>query len=324
MIKILAAVPDEKLLTLLESALRNNPRAALIGTASDPYEARDRIQESAPDVLIMFAEMPRMDGITFLKRLLPQFSLPVIVLSGDPGRQAEALDAGAVIFKSVPNLQRELRQLADELVYDAVYAYTNFRSNSWPSVCDIIALGASTGGTDALEIVLKALPNDVPPVIVTQHMPPVFTKMYADRLNKSTSLNVTEAVDGTRLTRGMCIIAEGGKHLELHKDMQGYYITSKAGEKTSGHCPSVDVMFRSAAKAAGGKVVAALLTGMGADGAKGLLELKEAGAYTIGQDKESCIVYGMPMEAYKLGAVCKQAPLKDIGAMIAEKSRIIH
>ncbi len=180
----------------------------------------------------------------------------------------------------------------------------------------VVALGASTGGTDALECVLKSFPKDMPPVLVVQHMPPVFTRMYAERLDKSCTVQVKEAADGDRLHNGICLIGAGDYHLELKKDAKGYYVKCYHGEKVSGHCPSVDVMFSSVAEAAGRKCVAALLTGMGADGAKGLLKLRNKGAFTVGQDKETCVVYGMPMEAYKLGACSEQQPLPDIGVSL--------
>lgn len=182
----------------------------------------------------------------------------------------------------------------------------------------IVALGASTGGTDALECVLKSFPKDMPPVLVVQHMPPVFTKMYAERLNKSCAMEIKEAEDGDRLTNGVCVIAAGGYHLELKKDSRGYFTKCYQGDKVSGHCPSVDVMFSSVAEVSGRKTVAAILTGMGADGAKGLLKIRDKGAYTIGQDKDSCIVYGMPMEAYKLGACTEQQSLANIGAALCK------
>ena len=159
-------------------------------------------------------------------------------------------------------------------------------------------------------------------MVITQHMPPVFTGMYAQRLNRTSKLNVFEAEDGMRLEKGMCVIAAGGKQMELMRDSRGYFIRSREGEKVSGHCPSVDVMFTSVAAAAKGNVVAALLTGMGADGAEGLLKLRRAGAYTITQNKETCVVYGMPMEAVKLGASCEEAPLGSIAGIILKKLRM--
>ena len=180
----------------------------------------------------------------------------------------------------------------------------------------IIALGASTGGTEALEQVIRFFPEDTPPVIVVQHMPAGFTKLYSDRLNHSCKMEVKEAEDGDRLRRGLVIIGAGEHHLRLCKDSQGYYVSSKPGEKVSGHCPSVDVMFTSVAEVAGAHAIGAILTGMGRDGADGLLKMRQAGAFTVGQDKETCVVYGMPMEAYNIGAVEVQAPLYKISEII--------
>lgn len=180
----------------------------------------------------------------------------------------------------------------------------------------IIALGASTGGTEALIEVIKYFPKDTPPVIIVQHMPAGFTKMYADRLNRICKMDVKEAEDGDRLRQGLIILAAGEYHLQLHKDSRGYYISSKVGERVSGHCPSVDVMFNSVAEVAGSKAIGAIFTGMGRDGADGLLKMRKAGAFTIGQNKETCVVYGMPMEAYNIGAVEVQAPLGEIAEII--------
>lgn len=180
----------------------------------------------------------------------------------------------------------------------------------------IIALGASTGGTEALEQVIRLFPVDTPPVIIVQHMPAGFTKLYSERLNRSCKMEVKEAADGDRLRRGLIIVGAGEHHLRLCKDKQGWYVTSKPGEKVSGHCPSVDVMFNSVAEVAGPLAIGAILTGMGRDGADGLLKMRQAGAFTIGQDKETCVVYGMPMEAYNCGAVEVQAPLYKIADII--------
>ncbi len=180
----------------------------------------------------------------------------------------------------------------------------------------VIALGASTGGTDALIKVVKEFPEDTPPVLIVQHMPAGFTKMYADRLNKICKMNAKEAEDGDRLRRGLIILGAGDYHMRLCKDSRGYYISSKKGERVSGHCPSVDVMFSSVAETAGADAIGAIFTGMGRDGADGLLKMRNAGAFTIGQDKETCVVYGMPMEAYNIGAVEVQAPLEKIASII--------
>ena len=182
----------------------------------------------------------------------------------------------------------------------------------------VVALGASTGGTDALECVIRAFPECMPPVVVVQHMPPVFTKLYAERLDRICTVHVCEAKNGMRLEKGMCVIGAGGFHLTLKKDADGFYISSMEGEKVSGHCSSVDVLFSSVADIAGKKAVGAIMTGMGADGARGLLKMHSAGAYTIGQDKASCIVYGIPMKAYRLGACSEQRSLREIGVTVCD------
>ncbi len=378
MIKILIVDDSPLFAAMLKARFSAFPGIQVVGVASDPYEARDLILELDPDIMTLDIEMPKMDGVKFLQKLLPQYALPVIMISSSKYRKADAMEAGAAGFRVKPSSSdkeeftafiektvEDIRRLCPDKAEPAKPAAasksavsgTTIPKNkvSAPSVpkivsssgtvshasqvspvssgasggkiysCngyEIVALGASTGGTDALEKVVTALPANCPPVIITQHMPPVFTKMYSERLNRSSALTVCEAVDGMRLEKGMCVIAEGGKHMELKKDSQGYYITSREGEKVSGHCPSVDVMFRSAAKCAGRAVVAAILTGMGADGAKGLLELRKCGAYTIGQNKETCVVYGMPMEAFKMGAVCEEAPLEEISTLLLRKMHI--
>ena len=338
MIKVLIVDDSVLFSSLLKTRLSQYDEITVVGTAENPYEARDKILELEPDVMTLDIEMPRMDGVRFLKKLLPQYQLPVIMISSLESRSAEAVGAGAESFHVKPSLSDSgavnyfIKKIAEDIIsagrreaarLDAARRAEEARRPVMPEpvkgTVEIIALGASTGGTDALEAVVSKLPKNSPPVIITQHMPPVFTKMYAERLNRSSALAVFEAKDGMRLERGMCIVAEGGKHLELCRDGRGYYITSREGEKVSGHCPSVDVMFTSAAKVCGKSVVAALLTGMGADGAEGLLKLRKTGAYTIGQDKETCVVYGMPMEAYKMGAVCEQAPLGEIANIIIRR-----
>lgn len=200
------------------------------------------------------------------------------------------------------------------------YGRADVRQTAKASVSDVpsmsgikfIAIGASTGGTDAIIDVVRDLPANTPPVVIVQHMPEGFTKMYADRLNRICKMSCKEAEDGDRLETGRIIVAHGARQMQVHKDMRGYYISSKPGEKVSGHCPSVDVLFRSAAACAGKDAIGVILTGMGRDGATGLGEMRRAGAYTIGQDEQSCVVYGMPREAFLEGAVKKQAPLSEI------------
>ncbi|MGN1090022.1 MAG: chemotaxis-specific protein-glutamate methyltransferase CheB, partial [Huintestinicola sp.] len=304
------------------------------GTAADAYQARDMILALSPDIMVLDVEMPKMNGIAFLKKLLPQYNIPVIVISAMEKYRQDALAAGAAAFREKPRsgdsgamnafingLAADISNICNAAQNTAVQNTAVLSAGPVYSKngIEIIALGASTGGTDALEAVITKLPEDCPPVVVTQHMPPVFTKMYADRLNKGARLKVVEASDGIRIGKGDCVIAQGGLQMELRRDRLGYFISCYEGEKVSGHCPSVDVLFSSVAKAAGKAAIAAILTGMGCDGANGLLSMKNAGAYTIGQDKETCVVYGMPMEAYKLGAVCEQAPLDKISEIIIRK-----
>lgn len=358
--KIKLLVVDDSMLFCgaLKKQFEINPRIEIVGTAADPFEAMDKAAELKPDVLIIDFEMPKMNGIEFLKQLMKQYPAPcIMVTSSKAVSERDVLNAGAAAFMNKPKSAAEMQTFCSILGTKAIIAAGNkdkYVRNSaaeggevlraagsgakvsradpeLPSKMDIVgaaakgddgyivALGASTGGTDALECVIKAFPDNMPPVVVVQHMPPVFTKMYADRLNKSCAMTVKEAEDGDRLKNGVCLIGAGGFHLELKKDLKGYYVKSAPGEKVSGHCPSVDVLFNSVADTAGSKAIAALLTGMGADGAKGLLKMHKKGAYTIGQNKETCVVYGMPMEAYKLGACAEQVPIDKIGAEICRR-----
>ncbi|MBP1545829.1 MAG: chemotaxis-specific protein-glutamate methyltransferase CheB [Oscillospiraceae bacterium] len=345
LVKVLVVDDSLVFAELLRKRLSEFNEITVVGTASDPYQARDKILELEPDVMTLDFEMPRMDGIRFLKKLLPQYPLPVIMITSLEEKVREAPSAGAAGAHVKPDVSEPERvsafinAVASDIIRlgpkNAASAHPGVTHSELPvsrrsepaqnmpipsgNTVDIVALGASTGGTDALEVVVKKLPKNCPPVIITQHMPPVFTKMYAERLNRSSALAVFEAADGMRLKKGMCVIAAGGFHMELRKDARGYYISSHEGEKVSGHCPSVDVMFTSVAECAGKHSVAALLTGMGADGAKGLLKIRRAGGYTIGQNKETCVVYGMPMEAYKMGAVCEEAPIENISGIIMKR-----
>ena len=359
--KIKLLVVDDS--RMFRESLKNNlenDNITVVGTASDAFEAKDMITELSPDVMVLDIQMPKMDGITFLRRLMEQYPIPCIMITSSTIDEREFVDAGAAGFMRKPKTPQEMHTFCSVLGTKIIIAasnkmrYTRKQNTSPDNSVDgvaslpgtlpkvkytpelptkeaaagaaskgregfVVALGASTGGTDALECVIKAFPADMPPVVVVQHMPPVFTKMYAERLNKSCAVNVREAVNGDRLKCGDCIIGAGGYHLELKKDANGYYISSRQGEKVSGHCPSVDVLFSSVADTAGKKAIGALLTGMGADGAKGLLKMHKAGAYTIGQNKETCIVYGMPMEAYKLGACAEQQALDKVGETICRR-----
>ncbi|MGN0640496.1 MAG: chemotaxis-specific protein-glutamate methyltransferase CheB [Oscillospiraceae bacterium] len=384
--RIKLLVVDDSILfrEVLARYIRQDDMIEVVGKAGDAYSARDMILQYEPDVMTLDLEMPRMDGIAFLKKLLPQYYISTIAVSSSEERKAACKEAGAVEFLAKPHTRtnNEMAVFAAELCRAIRRAYKHANPNaiisSEPSFAKttaktssvitnaantvqfaqkareqvsqtkslfstnvrkevtenpalsnnyvkhtklkkseaIIALGASTGGTEALEQVIRFFPEDTPPVIVVQHMPAGFTKLYADRLNNSCKMEVKEAVDGERLRRGLVIVGAGEHHLRLCKDRQGYYISSKPGEKVSGHCPSVDVMFSSVAEVAGPLSIGAILTGMGKDGAEGLLKMRQAGAFTIGQDKETCVVYGMPMEAYNIGAVEVQAPLYKISELI--------
>lgn len=338
--KIKVLIVDDSILfrETLSRFIAEDEFIQVVGTAGDPYEARDKILELRPDVVTLDVEMPKMNGIDFLKRLIPQYPIPVVVVSSLPLNAFEALDAGAVDYVKKPLVRspNDLKAFSMELRTKIVIASTAHvmqrdarKAPVQSSVLNadagqkhnktIIALGASTGGTDALQAVVERLPKDCPPILIVQHMPAGFTKMYAERMNRVCVVDVKEAEDGDRLRPGLAIVAAGEFHLRLAKDVSGYYITSRRGEKVSGHCPSVDVLFQSVAEVAKDNAIGVILTGMGGDGAKGLLAMKKAGAYTIGQDKDSCVVYGMPMVAFNIGAVWEQAPLGKIADIIVQK-----
>lgn len=304
------------------------------GTASDPFMARDKILELEPDVITLDVEMPKMNGIEFLKRLMPQYPLPVVVVSASSRNVFDALDAGAVDFVTKPDVRNPagLNSFINELIIkikiasaakvghlkrENVPVKTAHNTSTFKEDA-VIAIGASTGGTDAIYNVVNAFQRDMPGVVIVQHMPPVFTRMYAERLNNSCKMEVKEAVDGDIVKAGRVLIAPGDYHMELKKDKGSYYVKCFKGEKVSGHCPSVDVLFNSTAAAAGKNGIGVILTGMGSDGARGLLNLKKNGAYTIGQDEKTCVVYGMPKVAFNIGAVERQVPLEGIAEAIYE------
>ena len=326
-------IVDDSILfrTVLTKKLEEDHYLEVVGTASDAIEAMDKVIELRPDVITLDVEMPKISGIEFLKKLMPLYPTPVVVVSSAPITTFEALDAGAVDFvkKPVVSTPDDLSQFIRELVVKlkiASIARVGQQKNvvaapikpkvqqalNPPVNNMVIAIGASTGGTEAILEVVRNLPPTTPGIVVVQHMPPVFTRMYAERLNNNCKMTVKEAENGDRVETGKIIIAAGEHHLRLERDAQGFYITSRRGDKVSGHCPSVDVLFESVAKVAKGCSIGVILTGMGADGSKGLLQMRKAGAYTLGQDKESCVVYGMPMVAFNVGGVLKQLPLYQI------------
>ncbi len=318
-IKVL--VVDDSMLfrNLLVKSLETDPGIQVVAQVKDPYEARDAIIKYKPDVMTLDVEMPRMSGIEFLKKLMPQYPLPVVMISSLNDKVFDALEAGAVDFVNKPSsMDREnlMRFLKTEFVTKVkiastakvgkmkrVEVSTASTGLSTFSKDRIIAIGASTGGTEAIFEVVKQFKRDIPGVVIVQHMPPGFTKMYADRLNNQCQVAVKEAQTGDRVLPGQVLIAPGDKQMKLVKVGSDYQVECRGTQRVNGHCPSVEVLFSSVAKAAGNKAIGIILTGMGGDGAKGLLEMRNAGARTIGQDEASCVVYGMPKVAYDIGAV---------------------
>jgi two-component system chemotaxis response regulator CheB len=304
----------------------------VVGTASNPFEARDLIIDLEPDVLTLDIEMPRMNGIEFLKKLMPQYPMPVVVVSALSNNVFEALDAGAVDFVTKPNsgtingLDGFINELIIKIKIASVakvnqnkneYRHNQLNVNTKMNVNDtIIAIGASTGGTEAIFDIISAFSREMPGIVIVQHMPPVFTKMYAQRLNASCRMEVKEAEHGDEIIPGRVLIAPGDKHLKVNKKGNSYIVEYFNGDKVNGHKPSVDVLFNSVAEKAGSSAIGVILTGMGYDGAKGLLNMKQKGAITIGQDEKSCVVYGMPKVAYDIGAVLKQVSLNYIPQII--------
>lgn len=368
--KIRVLIVDDSLFfrTSLERMLKKDPQIEIVGMAYDAADAMQKIQQLRPTVVTLDVEMPKMNGIEFLRKLLPVYRVPVVVVSSAPVRVFDALSAGAVDFVRKPELKSpsDFAAFAEDLaekIKAASMAQVHLRTASStlapgpaaarpappsrspvsaPSAASaaataasaaaalrpasaggpinatkkdiLIAIGASTGGTEATIAVVKNLPAATPGIVIVQHMPPVFTNMYAQRLNHICNMSAVEATDMMRVEQGKIIVAAGDYQLRVMRDAQGYYVTVRPGEKVSGHCPSVDVMFESVAASAGARSIGVLLTGMGADGANGLLKMRQRGAYTIGQDQESCVVYGMPAVAFELGAVTKQLPVDQITA----------
>ncbi len=332
--QIRVLVVDDSILfrNLLVQSLESDPNITVVAQAANPYEARDAIIKYKPDVMTMDVELPRMNGIEFLKKLMPQYPLPVVVISALNDTVFDALEAGAVDFVNKPsNLDRV--QLGNfmkkELTTKVKIASTakvgklkkvevnTVSGNMVKAGSDrIVAIGASTGGTEAIFEVIKQFRRDIPGVVIVQHMPPGFTKMYAERLNNQCEVAVKEAQTGDKVVQGQVLIAPGDRQMRLVKVGNEYQVECRGEEKVSGHCPSVDVLFQSVAKAAGAKAIGVILTGMGADGSKGLLEMRNAGAQTIGQNEATCVVYGMPKVAYDIGAVQYQLALSAISGKV--------
>ena len=308
----------------------------VVARAMDAFDARDKIIEYKPDVMTCDVEMPKMSGIEFIRRLLPQYSIPVIVVSGLNDNVFDAMDAGAVDFvakpadKSPANMQTFLGELITKIKIAASSKVKSSRPSGTKNIThemnfskdNIIAIGASTGGTEALCTILMQLPKNIPGIVVVQHIPPMFSKMFSERLNNQTQLYVKEAQNGDFVEPGKVLIAPGDQQMKIKKIGDKYKVIVNYAEKVNGHCPSVDVLFDSVAKEAGENALGVILTGMGYDGARGLLTMRRKGAKTIGQDEKSCVVYGMPKAAFDVGAVSKQASLSSIPQVIINLLRI--
>ncbi len=346
--KIRVLVVDDSALIrgVLTELLSQDPEVEVVGTAPDPYIARQRIKELDPDVLTLDVEMPKMDGLTFLEKLMAGHPMPVVMVSSLTQAGCEttlkAMELGAVDFATKPTL--DIRQGMEDQGQDLIHkvkaaAQATVRSrrsthgNSaearkpmtslamLKTTDTIIAIGASTGGTEALRDILEVLPPNTPPIIITQHMPERFTKHFAERLDQICQIRVKEAEDGDTVIPGQALIAPGSFHMELRRSGAKYQVVINQSPPVNRHRPSVDVMFRSVAQFAGRNSLGVILTGMGNDGAAGMLEMKQAGAYTMAQDEDSCVVFGMPKEAIKAGGVDEILPLSEIpAAMLAQVS----
>jgi two-component system, chemotaxis family, protein-glutamate methylesterase/glutaminase len=358
--KELNSVNQEKIRVLIvdDSAVVRNTISDILsgeddieisGTAQDPFYAAEKIANDVPDVIILDIEMPRMDGLTFLHKIMSQHPIPVVICSTLAGEGTDtafrALSYGAVSIITKPKVrtkqfleeskiviadavrgaaQANLKKLRESIVVatpklsaDAVMPLK--KSALTVTTDKVIAVGASTGGTEALNSFLQALPEDIPGLIIVQHMPENFTRSFADRLDQLCRITVREAKNGDSVLRGLALIAPGNMHTLLKRSGARYYVEVKEGPLVTRHRPSVDVLFRSTAAYAGANAIGIIMTGMGDDGAHGMKEMKDAGAYTIAQNEESCVVFGMPKEAIKLGAVDRILPL---GLIAEEVSRI--
>jgi two-component system chemotaxis response regulator CheB len=345
-------VDDSAVVRQAATAILSQDPGIIVTVAADPYIALDKMGRARPDVILLDLEMPRMDGMTFLRKIMTEDPIPVVVCSGRAARGTEAairaLEEGAVEVLAKPQLGvREFLHGSATMLIDTVRAAAEARVARRPgglrlvprhsadvvlppraatprSPADVVvAIGASTGGTEALRSLLEAMPPDSPGIVIVQHMPERFTGAFARRLDECCDIEVKEAVSGDRVFRGRALIAPGNRHLMLRRNGVGYVVEVAGGPAVNRHRPSVDVLFRSVAQSAGAHAVGVLLTGMGDDGAAGLLEMKQAAAATIAQDERSSVVFGMPKEAIRLGAVDTVASLTDIPAAILARARSV-
>ena len=335
MIRVLVVDDSAVVRQVLSSEISKAQDIEVVGTAADPFIARDKIVALQPNVITLDLEMPRMDGLTFLAKLMKYFPLPVIVVSSLTPRGSDtalrALELGAVDVVGKPGSSYTVGDIAAELIEKIRAASTaRFRSAPAPSVKPVaasgvpllnmthkvLAIGASTGGTEAIRVVLMGLPATAPGTVIVQHMPEHFTASFAARLNDLCEMEVREARTGDLVTPGVALLAPGNQHMVLRRSGAQFSVEVKGGPQVHYQRPSVDVLFHSVARQAGSNAVGAILTGMGADGASGLLAMRQAGAQTLAQDEKSCVVFGMPREAIQLGAAQQVVPLQDVSARI--------
>ena len=327
---------------ILDSVISKETNMSVAGKYGNGADALAAVPLVKPDVVVCDVQMPKMSGIEFLKRLLPQHQVPVVVVSSTPEAALAALNNGAVDFIAKPQKTEPHDEFLRRVIGTINAAASSNMgakmavSSQPPPIAGgglhllhtpqdfVVAIGASTGGTDAILAVVRDLPQNFPGTVITQHMPAGFTAMYATRLDKECKMQVAEARDGMRLETGRIILAAGEHQMRLVKDSHGYFVSSKIGPKVNGHAPSVEVLFESVAVAAGRRSLGVILTGMAGDGAEGLLAMRRAGAYTIGQDKASSVVYGMPMVAFEKGAVTKQLPLNQIAGEMVRQLNGVH
>lgn len=333
----------------LADIINADPRLEVMATAQDPYIAADKISRQVPDVITLDLEMPRMDGLTFLEKIMRQRPIPVVMCSSltEEGSQSafKAMELGAVDIIAKPRMNtRTFIEESKVRICDAVYAaalarvrrlsttrtvtpkltadavITKPTSQAMVRTTEkVVAVGASTGGTEALRLFLEMMPMDAPGTVIVQHMPENFTRSFADRLNTICKVTVKEAENNDTVVRGRALIAPGNRHVLLKRSGARYFVEVKSGPLVSRHRPSVDVLFRSTARYAGANAVGVIMTGMGDDGAQGMLEMHEAGAYTVAQDQASCVVFGMPNEAIKRGGVDKVTALESIAGIVLKK-----
>ncbi|MDD2217016.1 MAG: chemotaxis response regulator protein-glutamate methylesterase [Eubacteriales bacterium] len=321
---------------MIGKGISEDPGIEVVAVASDPFDAKEKIIKTRPNVIVCDVEMPKMNGIEFVRQLLPQYSVPVIMVSGASSAVFEAIEAGAVDFVAKPTgkSHQDIETFISSIIqkiktgvmakaiqsrdrnWEAKPLSNNFASVKRKSTVDMIAIGASTGGTEAIFSILRHLPSTIPGIVIVQHIPPVFSKMYAERLDSQTSFSAKEAHTGDYIEHGKVFVAPGDMQMKVRKIGNRYKIECAPGEKVSGHCPSVDFLFESVAKETAGAAIGILLTGMGRDGAKGLLSMRHRGCRTIGQNEASSVVYGMPKAAYDIGAVEVQAALDDIPQLL--------